>query len=312
MELIRGITNLRTAHSGNVATIGNFDGIHRGHSDLIKRLIKAGNTLDMPTLVILFEPQPSEYFGVSSPNDRLMRLREKIEIIKSKNIDRLLVLKFNQSLAKCTAENFFHEVLMNKLGVKHLIIGHDFKFGKGREGDQEFLRRKRTEIDFELEIVPPYKIDDTRISSTLIRRTLKNGDLKFAERALGYRYFISGKVCHGHKRGKEWGFPTINLNLNKFKTPLSGIFAVKVEGLSPEKLNGVGYVGSRPIISDPRFVLEVHLFGFSEICYGKRVRVEFIEFIRGDMKFDSFDEMAKQVNLDCSNAKSILAGDEKC
>ena len=106
MELIRGITNLRTAHSGNVATIGNFDGIHRGHSDLIKRLIKAGNTLDMPTLVILFEPQPSEYFGVSSPNDRLMRLREKIEIIKSKNIDRLLVLKFNQSLAKCTAENF--------------------------------------------------------------------------------------------------------------------------------------------------------------------------------------------------------------
>lgn len=312
MELIRGIINLRVTHSGNVATIGNFDGIHLGHGDLIKRLIKAGETLHMPTLVILFEPQPSEYFGASSPNDRLMRLREKIEIIKSKNINRLLVLKFDQSLAKCTAEDFFRRILMKKLAIKHLIVGHDFKFGKGREGDQDFLRSKCGEFDFDLEIVPPFKLDDTRISSTLIRHSLKNGDLKFAERALGYRYFISGRVCHGHKRGKEWGFPTINLNLNKFKTPLSGIFAVKVEGLSSEKLNGVGYVGSRPIISDPRFVLEVHLFGFSEICYGKRVRVEFVKFIRGDMKFDSFDEMTKQVNLDCKNAMSILAVDKKC
>ena len=312
MELIRGISNLRATHSGNVATIGNFDGIHRGHGDLIKRLIKAGETLGMPTLVILFEPQPSEYFGASSSHDRLMRLREKIEIIKSKNINRLLVLKFDQSLAECTAEEFFHKILMKKLAIKHLIIGHDFKFGKGREGDQEFLQKKCVDFDFDLEIVPPFKLDDTRISSTLIRRSLKNGNLKFAEIALGYRYFISGKVCHGHKRGEDWGFPTINLNLNKFKTPLSGIFAVQVEGLSLEKLNGVGYVGSRPIISDPRFVLEVHLFDFSEVCYGKRVRVEFVEFIRGDMKFDSFDEMSMQVKLDCKNAKSILAVDKKC
>lgn len=309
MELIRGITNLRPTHSGNVATIGNFDGIHRGHGDLIKRLIKAGKTLDMPTLVILFEPQPSEYFGASSPNDRLMRLREKIEIIKSKNIDRLLVLKFDQSLAECTADDFFCKILMEKLDIKHLIIGHDFKFGKGREGDQNFLQKKRIQFDFNLEVVPPFKLDGTRISSTLIRRSLKRGDLKFAECALGYRYFIGGKVCHGHKRGKEWGFPTINLNLNKFKTPLSGIFAVKVEGLSFKKLNGVGYVGSRPIIRDPMFVLEVHLFDFHEVCYGKRVKVEFVEFIRSDMKFDSFGEMAKQVKIDCEIARKILTID---
>ena len=154
--------------------------------------------------------------------------------------------------------------------------------------------------------MPPFKLDGTRISSTSIRRSLKRGNLKFAECALGYRYFIGGKVCHGHKRGKEWGFPTINLNLNKFKTPLSGIFAVKVDGLSARKLNGVGYVGSRPIIRDPMFVLEVHLFDFHEVCYGKRVKVEFVEFIRSDMKFDSFGEMAKQVKIDCEMARKIL------
>ena len=159
----------------------------------------------------------------------------------------MLVLKFDQSLAECTADDFFYKILMEKLDIKHFIIGHDFKFGKGREGDQNFFAKKRIQFDFNLEVVPPFKLDGIRISSTLIRRSLKIGDLKFAECALGYRYFIGRKVCHGHKRGKEWGFPTINLNLNKFKTPLSGIFAVKVEGLSFKKLNGVGYVGSRQL-----------------------------------------------------------------
>ena len=176
MELIRGITNLRATHRGNVATIGNFDGIHRGHSDLIKRLIKAGNMLDMPTLVILFEPQPSEYFGASSPNDRLMRLREKIEIIKSKNIDRLLVLKFDQSLARCTAENFFHEILINKLGVKHLIIGHDFKFGKDRKGDFNFLVDWGKKKGVDVLKTETFKINDKRVSSTRIREALINND----------------------------------------------------------------------------------------------------------------------------------------
>ena len=311
MELIRGLTNLRETHYGNAATIGNFDGIHLGHSDLIRRLITAGKKLDLPTLVILFEPQPSEYFAGECNSDRLMRLREKIEIIKEKRVSRLLVLKFDDSLAKCSAREFLENILIKQLGIRHLIVGHDFKFGRGREGDQEYLERESLFFDFELEIVPPFKLNDLRISSTLIRGYLKTGKLKLAEKALGYRYFISGKVCHGYKRGMKWGFPTINLNLNNFKTPLSGIFAVEVEGLGQKKIGGVGYVGSRPIISDPQFVLEVHLFNFSENCYGKKVKVEFIEFIRNDIEFKSFDIMAEQVKLDCFEAKKILSNTGK-
>ncbi|MBX9605068.1 MAG: bifunctional riboflavin kinase/FAD synthetase [Gammaproteobacteria bacterium] len=307
MQLIRGIHNIRPEHHGCVATIGNFDGVHLGHAEIIKRLRKLGAHYGVPSLVVLFEPQPAEFFRRGRVPARLSRLREKFHLIEARGIDRVLVLRFTEELAAMPPERFVEDILVRKLGLKALIIGDDFRFGSGRGGDYNLLHALSVKHDFHMEQTVPFLFIGKRISSTYVRDLLRQGYFLEATRMLGHPYFIEGRVVHGHKQGREWGFPTANLDLHRLKSPLSGIFAVKVHGLADHALPGVGYVGSRPTIEDPRFVFEVHIFDYNDDCYGKYIKVEFVDKIRDDIKFESFAAMAEQIGRDCESARGILA-----
>ena len=290
-----------------MATIGNFDGVHLGHGEIIKRLRRLGAERGVPTMVVLFEPQPAEFFARAGVPARLTRLREKFHLLAARGVDRLLVLRFSRELAAMPPERFVGDLLVGKLGIKALIIGDDFRFGSGRGGDFSLLQNLADRYHFVMEQTVPFLFIGKRISSTYIRDLLHQGYYHEAKRMLGHPYMIEGRVVHGHKRGREWGFPTINLDLHRRKSPIMGIFAVKVRGLGPQPLRGVGYVGSRPTIADPRFVLEVHLFDYDQECYGKYVGVEFIDKIRDDIKFESFAAMAEQIGRDCESAREILS-----
>lgn len=307
MQLIRGIHNIRPEHFGCVATIGNFDGVHLGHGEIIKRLKRLGAARDVPSMVVLFEPQPAEFFDRGRVPARLTRLREKFHLLERRGVDRVLVLHFTRELAAMPPDRFVAELLVHKLGIQALIIGDDFRFGSGRGGDFSLLQELAERHHFVMEQTVPFLFIGKRISSTYVRDLLHQGYYHEATRMLGHPYCIEGRVVHGHKRGREWGFPTINLDLHRRKSPIAGIFAVKVHGLGGAPLPGVGYVGSRPTIDDPRFVLEVHIFDYDTECYGHYVGIEFIDKIRDDIKFESFAAMAEQIGRDCESARKILS-----
>ena len=307
MQLIRGIHNIRPEHFGCVVTIGNFDGVHLGHGEIIKRLKRLGAERGVPSTVVLFEPQPAEFFDRGRVPARLSRLREKFHLLAKRGVDRVLVLRFSHALAAMPPERFVADLLVGKLGMQALIIGDDFRFGRGRGGDFSLLRELATRHRFVMEQTVPFLFIGKRISSTYVRDLLRHGYYHEATRMLGHPYCIEGRVVHGHKRGREWGFPTINLDLHRRKSPIAGIVAVKVHGLGPAPLVGVGYVGSRPTIDDPRFVLEVHIFDYDTECYGQYVGIEFIDKIRDDIKFESFAAMAEQIGRDCEAARRILS-----
>ena len=307
MELIRGIYNIQPRHHGCVATIGNYDGVHLGHAEIFKRLKRQGERLGVPSLVITFEPYPEEFFLHDECPARLSRLREKFHLIAERDVDRLLVLKFDRQIASLRPERFVRNLLVDKLGVKALTIGDDFRFGRARTGNFDSLAALGRTYDFNVEQTNPFLFVGKRISSTYIRSLLRDGYLIEAERMLGHPYCMEGRVVHGHQQGRDWGFPTANLNLHRIESPVSGIFAVKVHGLSDEALNGVAYAGSRPVIDDPRYVLEVHIFDYDADCYGEHISVQFVDKIREDIAFDSFDAMADQIVRDCDTAKEILA-----
>lgn len=306
MQLIRGTHNIRQEHCGCVATIGNFDGLHLGHAEIIKRLQLQSEKLGLPSTVIVFEPQPAEFFVRNSVPPRLSRLREKFSLIAPRGVDRLLVLRFTPDLATKPASRFVTEVLVGKLGVKSLVIGDDFKFGRGRSGDFSALRKLSEHHGFKVQQTPPFLFIGKRISSTYIRNLLANGHLHEATRMLGRPYTMSGRVVYGHQQGRGWGFPTANLDLHRVRSPVSGIFAVRVEGLSDEPLEGVAYAGTRPIIDDPRYVLEVHIFDYDDDCYGRYISVQFVDKIREDIEFETFEAMAQQIARDCASAREIF------
>ena len=293
-------------HHGCVATIGNFDGVHLGHGEIIKRLKKHSHTLGVPSIVIIFEPQPAEFFQRGRIPARLSRVREKFALIRERGVDRLLVMRFTRELATYSPQRFVEEVLIERLGIKALVIGDDFRFGRGRGGNFGVLRSLAEQHHFTIEQTPPFLFIGKRISSTYIRDLLRHGYLKEAERMLGHPYCMEGRVEHGHQNGREWGFPTANLNLHRIQNPVGGIFAVRVHGLGDKPRMGVAYAGTRPIIDDPRYVLEVHIFDFDEDCYGKRISVQFCDKIREDIEFDSFAEMAEQIKRDCTVARQSL------
>lgn len=307
MQLIRGIHNIRSEHFGCVATIGNFDGVHLGHSEIVKRLKRVGAERGVPSMVVLFEPQPAEFFDRGRVPARLTRLREKFHLLAGRGVDRVLVLRFSHALAAMPPDHFVGELLVRKLGIQALIIGDDFRFGSGRGGDFSLLQKLAERHHFIMEQTVPFLFIGKRISSTYVRDLLRHGYYHEATRMLGHPYCIEGRVVHGHKRGREWGFPTINLDLHRRKSPIAGIVAVKVHGLGPLPRPGVGYVGSRPTIDDPRFVLEVHIFDYDAECYGQYVGIEFIDKIRDDIKFESFAAMAEQIGRDCDSARRILS-----
>ena len=306
MQLIRGQHNLRPEHRGCVATIGNFDGVHLGHQAVFEALKKKARVYGVPETVIIFEPQPMEYFHVKDVPARLTRLREKLAAIKNCQIGRVLLLEFGPHLAGMEAGEFVQRVLIEGLAIRHLFVGDDFRFGKGRKGDYRLLREEGKKHDFSVEDLHTIEHESFRISSTRIRQALAEGDFLTAERCLGRPYQICGRVAHGNKKGRTIGFPTLNLDLHRRVSPLDGVFAVRVSGLEQTPVPGVANVGTRPTLDgESKQLLEVHLFDFSGDVYGEHVAVEFVQRLRNEQKFESFAQLQQQIQLDAKLAREI-------
>lgn len=310
MLLIRGLHNLKPelhAEEGCVATIGNFDGVHCGHQAVFSALRQRGQERQLPSLVIIFEPQPLEYFRPVQAPARLTRFREKIRAIADCGIDRVLLLKFNHFLAGMSASDFIDQILVQALNIQHLYVGDDFRFGQDRLGDFDLLKREGRRHSFKVEDLATVSHQDCRISSTRIRKHLVAGDLSAVQECLGRPYSICGRVGHGNKRGRTIGFPTINLDLHRRISPLKGVFAVTVSGVDDGPLPGVANIGTRPTVEgDDRYLLEVHLLNFDRDIYGRSVQVEFVQRIRDEQKFDSFDALRRQIEIDRATAQEIL------
>ena len=306
MQVFRGIPE--RASQSSVLTIGNFDGVHRGHQALLKMLTDKARSLALPAVVLTFEPHPREYFFPASAPARLASLREKLLLLASSGVDRVHVCRFDSRFAAITADEFIDGILVRGLGVRHLIIGDDFRFGAKRQGDFAMLKTEGASHRFAVEAMPTLDIDGERASSSAIRAALADGDLAHAARLLGRPYSIAGRVVHGDKIGRTLGYRTANIQMKHRRPALAGIFAVSVEGLAPHPVAGVGSVGVRPTVTDAgRPTLEVHLFEWNRDCYGAHLRVHFLNKQRDEAKFSSLEALTAQIARDADEARAWFA-----
>ena len=305
MQVFRGIPE--RAEHGCVLTIGNFDGVHRGHQALLAQLRAKSEATGLPAAVLTFEPHPREYFAHEDRPRRLTSLREKILLLEGQGVDRLYIGRFNQKLAGLTAEAFIEDVLVHGLGVRHLLIGDDFCFGKGRKGNFAMLQAAGDKIGFGVESMHTFRHDDERVSSSAVRAALAEGDMPHAARLLGRPYSISGRVMHGDKIGRTIGFPTANIQLKHRSPPLMGIYTVSVDGLADRPWPGVASVGVRPTINDAgRPTLEVNLFDWNTDCYDAHLRVNFLKKQRDEERYDSLDALTAQIARDAEEARAYF------
>jgi riboflavin kinase/FMN adenylyltransferase len=280
-----------------------MDGVHLGHQAVLGQLAEKASVLCLPTVVILFEPQPQEFFAKSKAPPRLYRFREKIEALRRYSVDYVLCLKFNERFAAIRAQQFIREVLVDGLHVRYLVVGDDFRFGYQREGDFASLVDAGKNYDFQVAKMHSFMIDEVRVSSTAIRQALVKGDIKKAEKYIGRSYRMSGRVVSGDARGRTIGFPTANIQLHRTVSPVQGVFAVEVYGIEGEPAPGVANVGTRPTVDGTRALLEVHLLDFDQMIYGKHVQVSFLHKIRDEKKFGSLDELVAQIRRDAEQAR---------
>lgn len=305
MQLIRGIHNIRAEHAGCVLTIGNFDGVHLGHVAVLKGLMQDAEQYGLPSTVMLFEPQPQEFFAKNKAPARLTRLRDKLALLDRLGIDRVICVKFDKEFASMDAEQFVRNVLIKKLGVKALTVGDDFKFGKNRQGDFDMLSAIGAELNMYVKSTASLRRDDCRVSSTLIRAALAQGDLDSAHQMLGHTYAISGRVIHGWKKGRELGFRTANIALKRQVIPVQGVFAVKVY-LDNRVLNGVANIGTKPTLNGTKALLEVHVFDFDENVYGRFLKVELVKKLRDEKKFETLAQLTEQIASDVADAQQCF------
>ncbi|MFT4937100.1 MAG: riboflavin kinase/FMN adenylyltransferase [Paraglaciecola sp.] len=305
MELIRGLHNIRDKHKGCVLTIGKFDGVHLGHRAVLTQVVAKARELNLPSTVMVFEPQPEELFTPGQAPARLSLLRDKYTQLKNLGIDRLLCIKFDRKFSSYSAEFFVEDLLVKQLGIEYLVVGDDFRFGKGRVGDFAMLQLEGEKCNFEVVSTQSFRLQNCRISSTAVRDALTENNFERAEQMLERRFSIAGKVLHGDKRGRTIGFPTANLLLKRCKAPINGVFAVSVD-IDEQKYSGVANIGVRPTVNGQRSQLEVHIFNFTGDLYGRFISVAIHAKLRDEMKFDSFELLHKQIQLDAQEAKRLL------
>ncbi len=306
MELIRGIHNLRPCHRPTAATIGNFDGVHLGHQAVLGQLAERADALGLPTTAITFEPQPQEFFDPTHAPPRLTRLREKVEALRRYAVDRVLCLRFDRAFAARSAESFIEDILVTGLDVRYLVVGDDFRFGSGRRGDFRMLQAAGEARGFQVVRMHSFVLGGERVSSTRVREALARGDLELAEQLLGRPYRMVGRVAHGDKRGRTIGFPTANIFLHRHAAPVQGVFAVELFGVEGEPVPGVANVGTRPTVDGTRSLLEVHLFDFRGDIYGRHVQVDFLHKIRPERRFERFEDLRRQIELDARAARAYF------
>jgi len=307
MEFVRGLYNLRPQQRGCVLTIGAFDGVHRGHQEMLRVLREQAARHRLPGVVLSFEPTPREFLARGAPPARLTRFRERCEAFQRYGTDRFVCLRFDERMRQMEPDAFVTDILVRALGVRHVVVGHDFRFARNLGGNVEILRAMGAQSGFEVTEVPPFELDGARVSSSAIRKLLEAGDVTRAARLLGRPYAITGKVVHGAKLGRKLGFPTANLRLHRRVTPLAGVFAVRVSGQGLVAAPGVASLGTRPVVNGKELLLEAHVFDFSGDLYRRYLTVEFIARLRDELWFPNMDDLVVQMHKDAAQAREILA-----
>jgi riboflavin kinase/FMN adenylyltransferase len=308
MDFVRGLHNLRPRHRGCVLTIGAFDGIHLGHQEMIRVLRERAREYALPAVVLSFEPTPREFLNRDAPPARLTRFRERFDALAACGVDRFVCLRFDERMRQTPPLEFVDRVLVKALGIRHIVVGHDFRFARGHDGSVETLRTMGPANGFGVTEVPPYEVDGVRVSSSLIRGALEAGDMQLAAKYLGRPYRITGKVIAGQRLGRELGYPTANLRLHRRATPIAGIFAVRVSGAGLANAPGVASLGTRPAVNGKELLLEAHVFDFNGDLYRRYVHVDFIARLRDELWFPSMDALVEQIHRDAAQARQILAG----
>jgi riboflavin kinase/FMN adenylyltransferase len=311
MRLVRDITELPPECRGAVVAIGNFDGVHLGHRAVLREATEIAHSKGCPLGALVFEPHPREFFQPQAPRFRLTPLPEKARLLEALGIDLLYVERFDAELAARPARDFVTRILVEGLGVTHIVVGYDFRFGQNREGDVAFLQREGTKAGFGVSVTSVVNTTSSGepYSSSRIRQHLRDGRPRRAAELLGRWWSIEGPVQSGDQRGRTIGFPTANVRLGDCIEPKLGVYAVRaevLEGADAGVYNGVANLGLRPTFDKQDVMLEVNLFGFSGDLYGRRLRVSFVEFIRAERKFDGIESLKKQINADSITASELL------
>ncbi len=306
MRLIRGFQNLRESYRGSVVTIGTYDGIHRGHEALLERLRQHGVRVKRPTMMLTFEPMPREHLAPADPPPRLTSLRERWRLLSRKSLDYVWLLRFCENVRGLTGEQFL-QLLFRDLRAAVVVVGHDFRFGRNGEATTAMLADAGARLGSLVDVVPPVTVDGVRVSSSRIREALARGDLEQAARWLGRPYSMIGRVVEGQHLGRQLGFATANLRLDRRKTALAGIFAVNVLGVRSGRMPGVASLGTRPTVNGSEPLLEAHVFDFDGDLYGREIEVEFVARLRDEERFESLDAMVEQMHRDAAAARRALA-----
>jgi riboflavin kinase/FMN adenylyltransferase len=294
--------SLQRARGRCALTIGNFDGVHRGHRTLVDRVIARAREAKLTSCVLTFEPHPREFFAGEAAPARITRLRDKLDLLSQAGVERVHVARFDARFAALPPERFVEDVLIGGLGMRALIVGRDFRYGAKRAGDFAALEAASKRHGFSLEAMDDVEFEGRRVSSSAVRAALDTGDLRGAERLLGHPYAISGRVAHGAKLGRGLGFPTANIVLRR-PPPIAGIFVVEVDGYG----HGVASVGRRPTINPVAIpLLEVHLFDRDEDLYGEHLRVRFLKKLRDEEKYDGLPALRAAIARDARQAREFF------
>lgn len=307
MKILRGVRAVPGQWRGCAITMGNFDGVHRGHQLVMGQLLEYAAARAACPVVIVFEPQPQEYFTPHKAPSRLTTLREKAGALQPCGINNLVCLRFDRALAEMEPEEFVLHHLVRGLGARLVIVGDDFRFGRARRGDFDLLQEMGRAHGYDLAATTTFALHERRVSSSWIRELLAGGDLETASRLLGRPFTIVGRVVRGEQVGRILGYPTANIDLRGRVPPIHGIYAVQVRGLGADLVNGVASLGTRPVFGGTRLLLEIHLFDWNRDIYGRRISVQFLRHLRAERNFSSVDQLRAQIALDVQQARSVLA-----
>ncbi|TRO82792.1 bifunctional riboflavin kinase/FAD synthetase [Trichloromonas acetexigens] len=305
MKIIRDLQALTTPPRETVLTIGNFDGVHLGHREIFRRVVRKARSIGGTAAVLTFDPHPLKILAPEQAPKMLNTRAEKELLIAASRIDLLVCLPFTRELSLLTAEEFVQEVLVEKLAVRHLIVGYDYAFGRGRLGNLRFLQEQGRKIGFTVEVLEPLAEHNVVYSSSLVRNMISAGDVAGVVRFLGRHYTLEGVVAHGAERGRKLGFPTANLVTEKELLPIPGVYAVKVRR-GRELYDGVLNIGWNPTFGNQEVTVEVHLLDFSGDLYGETLRVYFYQRLRNEKRFPSLVELCQAIAADIAAAREIL------
>lgn len=307
MKIYQNIDEFKPVKNA-VVTIGTFDGVHLGHRKIISRLKEIADSINGETVILTFFPHPRMILHPEDQNIKMINtIDEKAELLEQLGIDHLIITPFSRDFSNQTAEEYIKDILVDKIGTKKIVIGYDHRFGKDRQGGLAELQRLAPVYGFEVIEIPEQDIHDVAISSTRIRQALLNDNIDLANEFLGYPFFITGKVMRGDQIGRQINYPTANILVEEtYKLiPGEGIFAVKVK-VNGQEFKGMGYIGHRPTINGITRNIEVNIFDFDHDIYTQPIRMEFLHFVRGDVKFESLDQLKKQLDKDKADVKALL------